>query len=106
MLNGSQLLTTAPVEPMPVRPAVQPTQASPTPMPDDDLGQMATPAGAPDVELEINQTMVRVYAVFQVDPETKELQVSVVDDEGRLVRMIPPHSVAEMISAMASYSRR
>jgi uncharacterized FlaG/YvyC family protein len=47
-----------------------------------------------------------VFAVFQVDPETHEMHVSVVDDAGRLVRLIPPDSVAQMISEMAAYSRR
>ena len=41
-----------------------------------------------------------------VDPSTKEMIVSVVDEAGRLVRMIPPDSVAKMIAAMAAYRGR
>lgn len=58
---------------------------------------------SPDVEIAIANLLVRVHARFHVDPETKEVQVTVVDDRGKLIRLIPPESVSEMISAMASY---
>jgi len=61
---------------------------------------------APDAEIAIGDTLVRVHAMFQVDPTTKEVHVSVVDDRGRLIRMIPPDSVAQMLAAMASYANR
>jgi hypothetical protein len=69
-------------------------------------GQTPTPGATPDVEIAVNDAMVRVFAVFQVDPETNEMHVSVVDDAGRLVRLIPPDSVAQMINEMAAYARR
>jgi hypothetical protein len=62
--------------------------------------------GGPDVAVSTDAGMVRVHAVFQLDPSTKEMSVSVVDEEGRLIRMIPPDSVAKMIAAMAAYRGR
>jgi hypothetical protein len=60
----------------------------------------------PDVAVTADAGPVRVHAVFQVDPSTREMSVSVVDEAGRLVRMIPPDSVAKMIAAMAAYRGR
>lgn len=102
MLNGLQPLTAGTPEPMPVPAGPAVLQTSPP----GDPGHVAVPGGAPDVEVAIKEAMVRVFAVFQVDPETNEMHVSVVDDAGRLVRLIPPDSVAQMISEMAAYSRR
>jgi hypothetical protein len=48
---------------------------------------------------------VRVYAIFAVDEETGRLRVNVVDDRGRLVRILPPESVGQMLAAMAAYGR-
>ena len=56
-----------------------------------------------DAEIRIDDRMVRVHALFQVDPRTQEIHVSVVDDEGHLIRLIPPDSVAQMLRAMAAY---
>jgi uncharacterized FlaG/YvyC family protein len=100
MLNGSLPLTATAPESMPIRPTAPTTR-----MPGEPA-QVALAAAVPDVEIAFDKGMVRVFAVFQVNPETHEMQVSVVDDEGRLVRLIPPDSVAQMISAMAAYSRR
>ena len=69
---------------------------------DPKLDEFARRAG-PDVAVGSGQGMVRVYAIFSVDPGTKRLKVRVVDDSGRLVRIIPPESVAEMIAAMSAY---
>jgi hypothetical protein len=62
--------------------------------------------GGPDVAVRTASGLVRVHAVFQMDPSTRELTVSVVDEGGRLIRMIPSDSVARMIAAMASYRGR
>jgi hypothetical protein len=62
--------------------------------------------GGPDVAVNTDHGLVRVHAVFQMDPATKEMSVSVVDEAGRLIRMIPPDSVAQMIAAMAAYRSR
>lgn len=62
--------------------------------------------GGPDVAVQTAQGMIRVHAVFQVDPSTRELTVSVVDEAGQLIRIIPSESVARMIAAMASYRGR
>lgn len=70
---------------------------------DPVLDEFARRAG-PDVAIGSGQATVAVHAVFSVDPGTKELRVRVVDDTGRLIRMIPPDSVAEMIAGMNKYS--
>ncbi|MEI7743847.1 MAG: flagellar protein FlaG [Chloroflexota bacterium] len=62
--------------------------------------------GGPDVSVKTDAGILRVHAVFQMDPSTKEMSVSIVDEAGRLVRMIPPESVARMIAAMAAYRGR
>ncbi len=62
--------------------------------------------GGPDASVKTATGVVYVHAVFQMDPTTKEMSVSIVDEAGRLVRMIPPDSVARMIAAMATYRGR
>lgn len=57
----------------------------------------------PDVSFKTSKGVNEVYAVFSVDPKSKELRVAVVDADGRLVRMIPPESVAEMLANMERY---
>ena len=64
------------------------------------LDNFARQAG-PDVAIGSGPEMIRVYAIFAVDPETKKVHVRVMDDQGRLIRMIPPESVAEMLAAMS-----
>ena len=63
-------------------------------------------AAGPDAEIAFVKQTMRVFAHFEVDPETKEMKVSVVDEAGKLVRLIPADSVRQMIAAMAAYSRR
>lgn len=78
--------------------AVAPIQAPhPPPLAVDAFGKLA----GPDVTIGLGSSELRVYAVFDVDPETKKVRVKVVDDTGRLIRMIPPESVAAMLAAMA-----
>jgi hypothetical protein len=60
----------------------------------------------PDVSVRTEAGLVRVHAVFQMDPSTRELSVSVVDEAGRLIRTIPSESVSRMIAAMATYRGR
>jgi len=69
---------------------------------DPRLDEFARRAG-PDVAIGSGQAPVKMHAIFSVDPDTNRLRVRVVDDAGRLVRMIPPDSVAEMIAAMGGY---
>ena len=59
------------------------------------LDAFAQRAG-PDVAIGSGPEMVRVYAIFAVDPDTRKVHVRVIDDKGRLIRMIPPESVSEM----------
>ncbi len=59
-------------------------------------------AGA-DVSFKGASGVTEVYAVFSVDPDSKKLQVAVVDGEGRVLRMIPPGSVAKMMETMGRY---
>ncbi len=76
--------------------------ATTTPGGEAHLDDFARRAG-PDVAYEKAGVQAQVYAVFNVDPNTHELRISVVDASGRLVRMIPPESVGEMLAAMANY---
>jgi hypothetical protein len=45
------------------------------------------------------------FAVFSVDEETKSTRIAIYDGEGRLMRMIPADSVADMLSQLAAYRR-
>lgn len=78
----------------------------------DDARQVTVPLdqfarkGGPDASVKTDTGVVYVHAVFQMDPTTKEMSVSIVDEAGRLIRMIPPDSVARMIAAMATYRGR
>ena len=62
-------------------------------------------AGA-DAALDLELGFVRVYAIFTFEPGTNEVRVRVVDETGRLIRTIPPESVAAMIAAMRAYAGR
>jgi hypothetical protein len=57
----------------------------------------------PDVSFKGPNGPTEAYAVFQIDPESKRLQVMVVDAEGQVLRVIPPRSVAQMIESMSRY---
>jgi len=57
----------------------------------------------PDVSFKGANGPTEAYAVFQVDPQSKQLQVMIVDAEGKVLRAIPPRSVAEMIETMNRY---
>jgi hypothetical protein len=57
----------------------------------------------PDVSYKGPEGMTEAYAVFQIDPESKRLQVTVVDGRGQVVRVIPPRSVSQMIESMSRY---
>ena len=81
-------------------PAVVPQQTAPQAGPQPD--RFAKRAG-PDVSYKGPEGMTQAYAVFQIDPSSKKLQVTVVDGEGRVLRVIPPRSVLQMIESMNSY---
>jgi hypothetical protein len=57
----------------------------------------------PDVSFKGPDGLTEAYAVFQIDPESKQLQVMVVDSSGQVLRVIPPRSVSQMIQSMNSY---
>ncbi len=57
----------------------------------------------PDVSFKGTNGPTEAYAVFQVDPTSRQLQVMIVDADGKVLRAIPPRSVAEMIDTMARY---
>jgi hypothetical protein len=93
--------------------AIIPGVAAPLPLPgsivpgagsDTHLDEFSKKAG-PDVAYTKAGVQTEVYAVFNIDPKTHELRISVVDSAGRLLRMIPPESVGEMLAAMANYGR-
>jgi hypothetical protein len=60
----------------------------------------------PDASIQTAAGVVSVHAVFQLDAKTRELSVMIVGEDGQLIRMIPPESVARMIAAMAAYRGR
>jgi len=62
--------------------------------------------GGPDAAVQTAAGVISVHAVFQLDAKTRELSVAIVSEDGQLIRMIPPESVARMIAAMATYRGR
>ncbi len=66
-----------------------------------DVDPFAAKAG-PD----ISYRSMEVYAVFRQDPQTRQMQVAIFDGDGRLLRMIPPASVAQMLATMSAYRFR
>ncbi len=76
------------------KPAPQPVSAQ--------KDRFAKQAG-PDVSFKGPDGMTEAYAVFQIDPESKQLQVMVVDAQGQVLRVIPPKSVSQMVEAMGRY---
>ena len=60
----------------------------------------------PDAAVQTANGVVSVHAVFQLDARTRELTVAIVNEDGQLVRFIPPESVSRMIAAMAAYRGR
>ncbi len=81
-------------------PAVASQMAPQTVSPQRD--RFAKRAG-PDVSFKGPDGQINAYAVFQIDPASKRLQVTVVDGEGHVLRVIPPRSVSEMIESMSRY---
>lgn len=73
-------------------------------------GQPAVDAFArvagPDATVQGELRLLRVYAIFSFDPVSNEVRVRVVDERGRLIRTIPPESVAKMLAAMRAYAGR
>ena len=57
----------------------------------------------PDVTYKGPDGPTEAYAVFQVDPTSKQLQVIVVDSQGKVLRAMPPRSVAQMMETMNRY---
>jgi hypothetical protein len=76
-------------------------QLPPTPVA-GQRDRFAREAG-PDVSFKGPDGLTEAYAVFQIDPESKQLQVMVVDSSGQVLRVIPPRSVSQMIQSMNSY---
>ena len=81
-------------------PAAIPTMS---PIPAAPVKDRFARRAGPDVSYKGPDGMTQAYAVFHVDPKSKELQVTVVDGEGRVIRVIPPRSVSEMIESMGRY---
>jgi hypothetical protein len=57
----------------------------------------------PDVSYQGSDGMTEAYAVFQIDPQSKRLQVTLVDGNGQVLRVIPPRSVSQMMESMGRY---
>jgi hypothetical protein len=68
----------------------------------DTFGRVA----GPDAVIDGDVGLVRVYAIFSFDPESNEIHVRIVDEQGRLIRTIPPATVAQMLAAMGAYAGR
>jgi len=77
-------------------PQLAPQQAAP------QKDRFAKQAG-PDVSFKGPDGLTEAYAVFQIDPDSKQLRVMVVDGQGQVIRMIPPRSVADMMESMNRY---
>jgi FlaG protein len=76
-------------------------KAAPAPVaPQKD--RFAKQAG-PDVSFKGPDGVTEAYAVFQIDPQSKQLQVTVVDAQGQVIRVIPPRSVSQMMETMGRY---
>jgi hypothetical protein len=60
----------------------------------------------PDATVRTVNGTVSVHAVFQLDDKTRQVTVAIVNEDGKLVRLIPPESVSRMIAAMAMYRGR
>ena len=69
------------------------------------MDQFSQQAG-PDVRVDGADGPTAMFAVFTVDPETDRVRVAVVDEQGRVVRLIPAESVSEMVATMDSYRTR
>ncbi len=80
-------------------PATIPGYTAPTVAARDRFSAQA----GPDVSYKGPNGPTEAYAVFQVDPVSRQLQVMIVDAEGKVLRSIPPRSVAQMIDSMARY---
>ena len=81
-------------------PAAIPQLSSAPVAPQQD--RFAKQAG-PDVSFKGPDGLTEAYAVFQIDPESKQLRVMVVDGQGQVLRVIPPRSVADMMQSMGRY---
>jgi hypothetical protein len=57
----------------------------------------------PDVSFKGPDGLTEAYAVFQIDPESKQLLVTVVDGRGQVLRVIPPRTVSQMMESMGRY---
>ena len=64
--------------------------------------RFASRAG-PDVSFKGPDGLTEAYAVFQIDPKSKQLQVTVVDSDGQVLRVISPRSVSQMMETMGRY---
>jgi FlaG protein len=105
-MNGSDLSTAAIPEPVPLPGTGGPVRPSGAARESATTNDPNPLDRRPDVEIAIADTMVRVHAMFHVDPKTNTVHVSVVDEHGKVVRLIPPESVSEMLAAMAAYPTR
>jgi hypothetical protein len=97
MTTTSSVLTTtsAPAAAAAMAPIQDP---HPPPSTMDTFNKLA----GPDVAISRGSSVVRAYAVFEVDPATHKVRVKVVDDTGRLIRLIPSESVAAMLATMTN----
>lgn len=57
----------------------------------------------PDVSYKGSDGITEAYAVFQIDPASQKLSVTVVDGNGQVLRTIPPQSVSAMMESMGRY---
>jgi uncharacterized FlaG/YvyC family protein len=105
-MNTSDLSSTAIPELVPMTGISSPRMTATRTVGQVEADRAGTAEATPDVEISIANIMVRQHTMFHVDPETNRLQVSVVDDSGKLVRLIPPDSVAQMLQAMSAYPGR
>jgi hypothetical protein len=79
--------------------AVSQVAPSPTAATQDRFAKRA----GPDVSFKGPNGLTEAYAVFQIDPESKQLLVTVVDGQGQILRVVPPRTVSQMMQQMGRY---
>ena len=57
----------------------------------------------PDVSFRGPGGITEAYAVFSIDPESRDLKVIVVDGKGQVIRTVPASSVSQMMESMDRY---
>jgi hypothetical protein len=74
-------------------------------MPSGPAVSVAPSPAPPSAERSSSYGLSRYYAVFDLDPLTHEVSLTVVDESGQVLRTIPPSTVSEMLASLRRYVR-